>query len=205
MVLLRGFLLLLDLLDRGLDPRGIRDLVLEADLAVQGAGAIVVHHQALVGQGAAIGQVVTVTGRDVAVAAAKIAFVEIGSAETDRRIISDLELDIREAPLREWEIEIPADHAVASVTGAEVADYAVASEVKDGKRRLKIIFKQPVIDRQLISVRLEKNEAAKVAESIDHGTIVFIVCDGGWKYLSTGAYTDDLDAAEAKAEQIIYF
>jgi len=34
---------------------------------------------------------------------------------------------------------------------------------------------------------------------------VFIVCDGGWKYLSTGAYTDDLDEAEAKAEQIIYF
>ena len=25
------------------------------------------------------------------------------------------------------------------------------------------------------------------------GTIVFIVCDGGWKYLSTGAWTDDLD------------
>lgn len=47
--------------------------------------------------------------------------------------------------------------------------------------------------------------AAKVAGQIDTGTIVFIVCDGGWKYLSTGAYTDDLDAAEAAAEQIIYF
>jgi cysteine synthase B len=47
--------------------------------------------------------------------------------------------------------------------------------------------------------------AVKVANEIESGTIVFIVCDGGWKYLSTGAYTDDLDAAEAKAEQIIYF
>ena len=47
--------------------------------------------------------------------------------------------------------------------------------------------------------------AAKVATEIDEGTIVFIVCDGGWKYVSTGAYTDDLDAAEAKAEKIIYF
>ena len=47
--------------------------------------------------------------------------------------------------------------------------------------------------------------AAKVASEIDEGTIVFIVCDGGWKYLSTGAYTDDLDAAEANAESIIYF
>ena len=40
---------------------------------------------------------------------------------------------------------------------------------------------------------------------IDEGTIVFIVCDGGWKYLSTGAYTADLDEAEANAEKIIYF
>jgi cysteine synthase B len=47
--------------------------------------------------------------------------------------------------------------------------------------------------------------AAKVAQKIDTGVIVFIVADAGWKYLSTGAYTDDLDAAEAKAEKIIYF
>jgi cysteine synthase len=47
--------------------------------------------------------------------------------------------------------------------------------------------------------------AAKVASEIDEGVIVFIVCDGGWKYLSTGAYTDDLDQAEKNAESIIYF
>jgi cysteine synthase B len=47
--------------------------------------------------------------------------------------------------------------------------------------------------------------AAKMAASIESGTIVFIVCDGGWKYLSTGAYTANLDDAEAAAEKIIYF
>ncbi len=47
--------------------------------------------------------------------------------------------------------------------------------------------------------------AAKVASEIEDGVIAFIVSDGGWKYLSTGAYTDDLDAAEATAESIIYF
>ena len=47
--------------------------------------------------------------------------------------------------------------------------------------------------------------AAELASQIDSGCVVFIVCDGGWKYLSTGAYTDDLDAAEAAAESIIYF
>jgi cysteine synthase len=47
--------------------------------------------------------------------------------------------------------------------------------------------------------------AAKVAARIDEGVIVFIVSDGGWKYLSTGAYTADLDAAEAATEKTIYF
>ncbi len=47
--------------------------------------------------------------------------------------------------------------------------------------------------------------AAKVATEITDGVIVFIVSDGGWKYLSTGAYTDDLDEAEKQAERIIYF
>ncbi len=42
-------------------------------------------------------------------------------------------------------------------------------------------------------------------DSAQETVIVFIVCDGGWKYLSTGAYTDDLDTAEAAAEKIIYF
>jgi [CysO sulfur-carrier protein]-thiocarboxylate-dependent cysteine synthase len=47
--------------------------------------------------------------------------------------------------------------------------------------------------------------AVKCANLIDEGTIVTIVCDGGWKYLSTGAWTDDLDTVEARAKGIIYF
>jgi cysteine synthase B len=47
--------------------------------------------------------------------------------------------------------------------------------------------------------------AVKVAAEIERGAIVFVVSDGGWKYLSTGAYTDDLDTAEANAESVIYF
>ena len=42
--------------------------------------------------------------------------------------------------------------------------------------------------------------AAKVASEIEEGTIVFIVCDGGWKYLSTGAYEGSLDDAESALE-----
>lgn len=47
--------------------------------------------------------------------------------------------------------------------------------------------------------------AAKVAERIDRGVIVSIVCDGGWKYLSTGVWTEDLDTVVENAEKIIYF
>jgi cysteine synthase B len=47
--------------------------------------------------------------------------------------------------------------------------------------------------------------AVRVAEQIESGTIVFIVCDGGWKYLSTGAWTDDIDEVVSRAEKIIYF
>jgi [CysO sulfur-carrier protein]-thiocarboxylate-dependent cysteine synthase len=47
--------------------------------------------------------------------------------------------------------------------------------------------------------------AVKVARKIESGTIVFVVCDYGWKYLSTGAWTLDLDDATANAEKVIYF
>ena len=47
--------------------------------------------------------------------------------------------------------------------------------------------------------------AVKVASRIESGGIVFIVSDYGWKYLSTGAFTADLDEAAKNAESIIYF
>ena len=45
----------------------------------------------------------------------------------------------------------------------------------------------------------------RASNPITEGTIVFIVCDGGWKYLSTGAWTDDLDEVTERAAKIIYF
>jgi [CysO sulfur-carrier protein]-thiocarboxylate-dependent cysteine synthase len=47
--------------------------------------------------------------------------------------------------------------------------------------------------------------AVKCADQIDEGVIVTIACDGGWKYLSTGAWTAPLDEVEARAKGIIYF
>jgi cysteine synthase B len=42
--------------------------------------------------------------------------------------------------------------------------------------------------------------AARVAREMDSGTIVALLPDGGWKYLSAGTYTRDLDAMEADLE-----
>jgi cysteine synthase len=47
--------------------------------------------------------------------------------------------------------------------------------------------------------------AYKCASQIKKGTIVVISADGGWKYLSTGAWTDDLDAVVKRARSTIYF
>jgi len=47
--------------------------------------------------------------------------------------------------------------------------------------------------------------AAKMAETMDEGTIVTLIPDGGWKYLSSGAWTDDLDVVEERATRINYW
>ncbi len=40
---------------------------------------------------------------------------------------------------------------------------------------------------------------------ITEGTVVVLLPDGGWKYLSSGAWTDDLDAVEERATRINYW
>ena len=50
--------------------------------------------------------------------------------------------------------------------------------------------------------------AVKCANSLPKGEaapIVVVSADGGWKYLSTGAWTDDLDEVTERAKEIIYF
>jgi [CysO sulfur-carrier protein]-thiocarboxylate-dependent cysteine synthase len=50
--------------------------------------------------------------------------------------------------------------------------------------------------------------AVKCAASLGAGeeaSIVVVSADGGWKYLSTGAWTDDLDTVTERAKDIIYF
>jgi [CysO sulfur-carrier protein]-thiocarboxylate-dependent cysteine synthase len=47
--------------------------------------------------------------------------------------------------------------------------------------------------------------AAKCATKIDEGVIVTLFADAGWKYLSTGAWTGDIDEVTERARKTIYF
>ncbi|MDA8037868.1 MAG: pyridoxal-phosphate dependent enzyme [Actinomycetota bacterium] len=47
--------------------------------------------------------------------------------------------------------------------------------------------------------------AARCATQIERGVVVFLAADGGWKYLSTGAWTGDIDDVVERAKRIIYF
>lgn len=84
--------------------------------------------------------------------------------DADRVIKADVELDIREAPIREWEFLVPSDYSVVSVTGANVSDYISATESADGNRKLKVIFGNDVDGRQLVVLHLEKSEAAEAGQ-----------------------------------------
>jgi cysteine synthase B len=50
--------------------------------------------------------------------------------------------------------------------------------------------------------------AFKCARTIEDGTtatIVTMIADDGWKYLSTGAWSDDIDDVVERAKATIYF
>jgi cysteine synthase B len=47
--------------------------------------------------------------------------------------------------------------------------------------------------------------AVKAAAQLDSGTVVTLLPDAGWKYLSSGAWTDDLDVVAERATRINYW
>ncbi len=92
------------------------------------------------------------------VSVSQVLVYEMG--ETDRVLYGKVELDIREAPLGEWDLQIPGDYVVVGVGGAAVSDYVVGSEAAGGQRSLKVLFGGAVGGRQLVQFRLERNVPA---------------------------------------------
>ncbi len=47
--------------------------------------------------------------------------------------------------------------------------------------------------------------AVRCASTIESGVIVIVSADGGWKYLSTGVWTEDIDVVTERARTMVYF
>ena len=46
---------------------------------------------------------------------------------------------------------------------------------------------------------------ARLARTMDRGTVVGIVADGGWKYLSAGIWGDDMDTVEGRLDRGVFW
>jgi [CysO sulfur-carrier protein]-thiocarboxylate-dependent cysteine synthase len=118
-----------------------------------------------------------------------------------------------------YAVEPPAGETVEALRSLDdgyippVFDKWGGYELLDGKRivrpRESIEFTRKLADECGIFAGISAGAAAagavRVAERIDHGVIVFIVCDFGWKYLSTGAWAGPIDDVIESVEDVIYF
>lgn len=77
--------------------------------------------------------------------------------ETEAQIDAELELDIREAPLREFIIDIPDGFTVAQLVVQHLSDYGVTASPDGEAAALRIQFSQPLIGRQVMQLRLTKS------------------------------------------------
>jgi len=76
--------------------------------------------------------------------------------EDDLVVDAELEIDVRDAPLRQLEITAPAGLVVAAVDGNQVGDYHLPDAPAAGQPAVvRVVFKQPVIGRTLLHLRLE--------------------------------------------------
>jgi hypothetical protein len=97
--------------------------------------------------------------------------------QNELAIEAEIELDVREAPLRELLIHVPKGYAIARINASGMSDYFLtepgsagilpASSESDAETRrqdagaprdLRIIYGQPVSGRQVIQLRLERNK-----------------------------------------------
>jgi hypothetical protein len=82
--------------------------------------------------------------------------------ETEQSIDSEIELDIREAPLRELQLRVPKGYAVAKLLVAGLSDYFLHDV--DDAAELRLVYAQPVSGRQVVQLRLERNQALGAAD-----------------------------------------
>jgi len=83
--------------------------------------------------------------------------------ETELSIDAELEVEIREAPLRELLLHVPKGYAIAKIAAQDMSDYFLR-EAEGNDAELRLVFAQPVSGRVVVQLRLEQNKALGAAE-----------------------------------------
>ena len=78
--------------------------------------------------------------------------------ENESSLEAELELDIREAPLRELLLRMPKGYAVARLNAPSLSDYFVRDPEGEPDAELRLVFGQPLSGRQVVQLRLERNK-----------------------------------------------
>ena len=92
---------------------------------------------------------------------------------------------------------------VPELYDASLIDARFSVGPRDAVRRVRELIGSEGIFAGISTGAILHAALAQAAKSVEAGLradIVFVVCDGGWKYLSTGAYEGTIDEAEQKLD-----
>ncbi|HYP45190.1 MAG TPA: cysteine synthase [Propionibacteriaceae bacterium] len=96
---------------------------------------------------------------------------------------------------------------VPELYDASLVDSRFSVGSRDAIRRVRELLEREGIFAGLSTgaiVHAALGQAARAQKAGERADIVLIVCDGGWKYLSTGAYNSDMDQAEDLLETQVW-
>src|SRR5438876_2815893 len=79
--------------------------------------------------------------------------------DNELAIDAEIELDIREAPLRDLLLNVPKGYAIARLNASGVSDYFVREPQDQPDAELRLVYGQPITDRHVLQLRLERNQA----------------------------------------------
>jgi hypothetical protein len=91
------------------------------------------------------------------ISVAQLLTYHLGENETS--VDAELELDIREAPVRELVLRVPKAYAVARLNVPGLSDYFLQEPADQPNASLRIVYSQPVTGRQVLQARLESSTA----------------------------------------------
>lgn len=74
-------------------------------------------------------------------------------------IDAELELEVREAPLRELSLRVPRGYAVVNISASGMSYHLLRDLPEEAEAELRLIYGQPVSGRQVVQLRLERNKS----------------------------------------------